>query len=238
MGMGDQAEGMEGCGSLTCCPPAGNLGLRAPGVARRGRPALPSGMPTAALRSRGLFLALLIAVLGGPATSPPVAAQSTLIVEARAGISSPRGSFRNPTPGAALKAAPATGVQFGLRRGSRTYIYIGFSQLRFDCEGEGCGGNWVATQWDAGVRAELTSGSVVPWLRAGVVAPSVENVPGARRSARGWGGEGGAGLRFALTERLSLSPGARFGVVDVGRSAGEDVAMRYLLFDLGLVVAF
>lgn len=168
----------------------------------------------------------------------PLSAQSALIVEARAGLSSPMGSFADPTPETQLGRAPATGVQFGIRRGTRTYLYIGFSQLRFDCEGGDCRGSWISTQWEAGVRTELTSGTVVPWLRAGVVTPSVENVPGGRRSARGWGGEGGGGLRFALTERLSLSPGARFGVVDVGRSEGEDIAMRYLLFDLGLVVAF
>ena len=195
-------------------------------------------MWTIALQRRGLALALLTAVFGGPAIGPPLSAQSTLIVESRAGISSPRGSFRTPTPDTELSSAPSVGLHFGLRRGTRTYVYLGFSQLRFDCEGVECDGTWVATQWEAGVRAELSSGPVVPWLRAGVVSPSVEHVPGVRRGARGWGGEGGAGARIALTERLSLSPGARFGAVNVGRSVGEDVAMRYLVVDLGLVVAF
>ena len=195
-------------------------------------------MPTTVDHTRGLLLALLTIVFGGLAMGRPLSAQSALVVEARAGISSPLGSFGEPTPEAKLGPAPATGLQFGIRRGTRTYLYFGFSQLRFDCDGGACRGSWIATQWEAGVRAELTSGTVVPWLRAGVVTPSLENVPGGPRSARGWGGEGGGGVRFALTERLSLSPGARFGVVDVGRSRGEDVAMRYLLFDLGLVVAF
>jgi hypothetical protein len=195
-------------------------------------------MWTITLLRRGLLLALLTAVVGGPATSAPLAAQSPLIVESRAGFSSPRGSFLTPSPDTELSRAPSVGLHFGLRRGTRTYLYLGFSQLRFDCEGLACEGAWVATQWEAGIRAELTAGAVVPWLRAGVVTPSVENVPGVRRAARGWGGEAGAGVRFALTERLSLSPGARFGAVDVGRPEGEDVAMRYLVFDLGLVVAF
>ena len=195
-------------------------------------------MWTIALHRRGLVLALLTAVFGGAAIGPPLSAQSTLLVESRAGISVPRGSFRAPTPEAELTSAPAVGLHFGLRRGTRTYLYLGFSQLRFDCEGLECDGTWVATQWEAGVRAELTDGPVVPWIRAGIVTPSVEHVPGVRRGARGWGGEGGAGIRIALTERLSLSPGARFGAVNVGRSEGEDVPMRYLLVDLGLVVAF
>lgn len=181
----------------------------------------------------GLLVAGLLWV-----TTTPVVAQSTLIVESRAGIATPSGSFGAPLPETELAAAPSVGLHFGLRRGERTYIYLGFSQLRFDCTGDACRGSWIATQWEAGIRAELGTGGVVPWLRAGVVTPSVERLPGVRRTARGWGGEGGAGLRIALTERLSLSPGARYGAVDVARHDNDDVAMRYLVFDLGLVVAF
>ncbi len=189
---------------------------------------------------------LLALVLGGFAVAPaPAAAQGTLVLEGRGGVSVPVGSFTNGPGGGRLAEAPVVSVQFGLLRGRRTYVTLGFAQARFDCTRDGCPTRWVSTQWDAGVRVELGGEAVVPWVRAGVVSPTVEHVPTVRpggvvagTSHRGWGGEAGVGVRVPLSERLSVSPGARFVAVDVGRGGGETLSMRYAVVDLGLVVAF
>lgn len=189
---------------------------------------------------------LLALVLGGLGLAPATAsAQGTLVLEGRGGVSVPVGSFTNGPGGGRLAEAPVAGLQFGLLRGRRTYVTVGFAQARFDCTRDGCPSRWVSTQWDAGVRVEFGGGAVVPWVRAGVVSPTVEHVPTVRpegvvagTSDRGWGGEAGLGVRVPLSERLSVSPGARFVAVNVGRGGGETLSMRYAVVDLGLVVAF
>ena len=188
------------------------------------------------------------ALLLGSATLPGVASgQASLVIESRVGVSIPSGAFSEGPGGGRLAEAPTVGIQFGLLGGRRTYVTVGFAQVRTDCSRDGCRSRWVSTQWDAGVRVELTDGAAVPWIRAGIVTPSVENVPvrlatdgplQAGTSDRGWGGEFGAGMRFPLSERLSLSPGARWVAVDVGRTGEDDLQMRYWVADVGVVVAF
>lgn len=194
-------------------------------------------------------LAILAAVLATALAAPPrpLRGQSTFVLEARGGVTVPLGSFATGPGGGRVAGAPVGGIQFGLLRGRRTYMTLGFAQARFDCTRDGCRSRWVATQWDAGVRMEFATGSLVPWVRAGVVTPTVEHVPrvvdggdnnAVGTSDRGWGGEAGAGVRIAVSERLSLSPGARFVAVDVGRGGDASLRMRYLIVDLGVVVGF
>lgn len=185
-------------------------------------------------------LALLAAV---SLFAPPLRAQSTLVVEGRAGVSVPTGSAPRAWPEPA--SGSAAGVHFALRRGARSYLYLGFSQLRTPCEGEGCGDRSTATQWEAGVRFDLRTEGVVPWLRAGAITPSIENAPlGAGPdsdvglSDRGWGGEVGGGLRFPLGERFGVSPGARLVVSRVGAGGGDPVTLRWIVFDVGLTWGF
>jgi hypothetical protein len=194
-----------------------------------------------------LIVALVAAGFLGPLLPSAAAAQPSLLVESRVGVAIPSGSFTTGPGGGRLAEAPTVGIRFGLLRGSRTYVSVGFAQVRTDCSRDGCGSRWVATQWDAGVRVELMQGATVPWLRAGIVSPTVENVlvrdepTGSLRrgtSDRGWGGELGAGIRFPITERFSLSPGARWVAVDVGRAGADDLRMRYWIVDVGVVVGF
>ena len=200
-------------------------------------------------QSPGLRLLVTCAasLAGLVGVAAPTAAQSSLIVESRVGVSIPTGSFAVGPGGGRLAEAPTLGVRFGLLQGGRTYVTLGFAQVRTDCSRDGCGSRWVSTQWEAGVLVDLARGPAIPWLRAGLVSPTVENVPirqepggalATGTSERGWGGELGAGVRFELSERLSLSPGARWVSVDVGRAAEDDLAMRYWVVDVGIVVGF
>lgn len=175
--------------------------------------------------------------------APPLRAQSTLVVEGRAGLSVPTGTAPRAWPDP--ESGTAAGVHFALRRGARTYLYLGFSQLRTPCAGERCSGRSTATQWEAGVRVDLRTEGVVPWLRAGVITPSIENAPlgegpgaGFGRSDRGWGGEVGGGLRVPLGERFGLSPGARLVASRVGAGELDPVTLRWIVFDVGLTWGF
>lgn len=174
----------------------------------------------------------------------PTAAQSTFVIEGRAGTAIPLGPAAEGV--GETQAGAAAGVHFALRRGERSYLFAGFSQLRARCDGDPCGGSRVSTQWEAGMRFDLRESGVVPWLRVGAVFPSIERVPLADPdeeprfgvSDRGWGGEVGAGLRVPVSERIGISPGARFVVSRVGRGAAEALTVKWLVVDLGLVVGF
>lgn len=187
------------------------------------------------------FVLLLVAVLACPL---PLRAQSTLVVEARGGITQPVGT--RPATWAAGEGGAAAGIRFALQRGPHSAVYLGFSQLRTPCQGEGCGGTRVNTQWEGGLRFDLRTAGVVPWLQLGGVSPSLERVPLATPGApptyglseRGWGGEVGGGLRLPIGDRLALSPGARYVVARVGDHGPEPVTVRWMVLDIGLAVGF
>lgn len=138
------------------------------------------------------------------------------------------------------------GVHFALTSGRITYL-VGFSEHRFGCPAIGCGGktNFVSTAWDLAVRLNLRREGVVPWLRLGTVAALVQadftasgepSLPA--ESDRGWGFEAGAGVLIPVATRLALNPGVRYGRVDVDFPTRGELAMRYLVVDLGLVLGF
>lgn len=198
---------------------------------------------TAAPRTATLFSGLL-ATAALALVAPPLHAQSTLVVEGRAGIALPSGE--RPDGWAAGEAGAATDVHFALRRGEHVYIYVGFSQLRTPCEGTGCRGTRTSTQWNGGVRLDLRTTGIVPWLRLGAVSPSIERIPIASEgdapawglSERGWGGEVGGGVRLPIGDRVGVSPGIRYIVARVGDHSPAPVTLRWVVADIGLVVGF
>lgn len=173
----------------------------------------------------------------------PLRAQSTLVVEGRAGVALPLGD--SPPGWGDRRAGSAAGIHFALRRGTRSYLYLGFSQLRTPCDGEGCGVTPVSTQWEGGVRIDLATDGVVPWLRLGAIAPSIEGVPPGSSSTdqpglsdRGWGGEVGAGVRLPVAERISVGPGIRVLAARLRAGASDPVTLRWMVVDVGLTVGF
>ncbi len=190
----------------------------------------------------GLALASLLALTP---VAAPVAAQAPLVVEGRAGALVPVSGFRTgPEQGGELGGGPSFGVGFALERSGGLHLTFGFSQHRIDCSDDGCGGEglYVATSWDLGARLDFGSGAVVPWVRVGATAPRVERDrpdPTADDVTElGFGGEAGAGARVAVAGRFHLSPGVRFGAANTAIPSGGTLRMRYLVFDVGLVVGF
>ena len=140
------------------------------------------------------------------------------------------------------------GVHFVLTSGHLGYV-VGFSEHRFKCLEAECGAqtDLVSTAWDLGVRLNLRTSGVVPWLRLGVVAALLEADLGTAGSAgatvreesdRGWGFEAGAGILIPLAARFGLSPGVRYGRVDLDLASKGVLRERYLVVDLGLVLGF
>jgi len=186
-----------------------------------------------------LLLALACAASpGGAQQLPP------LVVEPRVGVALPVASFRTgPDEGGEIGAAPTFGLHFVYRSSAGWGPYVGFSQHRFDCGGDGCPGDeYVATSWDFG--AQRTFGRF-GWVRASILfarlerefavggAPPVEGV-----SSLSAGIEGGAGFRIPLPMRLSLVPGARYGWLNTRFRDDGLVRMRWLAADVGLAFPF
>lgn len=128
-------------------------------------------------------------------------------------------------------------------------LYAGFSQLRFGCAEDGCrdGGELVSTLWDVGGYVRFRPGPWGPWSRLGVVFARVESelpAPGAAQegaapaSDLGVGVEIGVGWRLRVADRLGVSPGLRYALVDSRLDADTVFHMRYWVADFGVVVGF
>lgn len=157
----------------------------------------------------------------------------------------PVSGFRTgPESGGDLAPGTSIGVHLALERSGGLHFLLGFSQHRMDCSDDGCAGDgeYVSTAWDLGARLDLGSGRAVPWIRVGVTVPRVERDRpeplDADVSDLGIGAEGGVGLRVSVAGRFHLSPGVRFGAVDLGLPPGGTLRMRYVVADIGLVVGF
>ena len=173
-------------------------------------------------------------------------AQSALVLDVRGGVAAPAGSFkRGPEREGSIGAGPTFGLLFDLRRGDHLGLYVGFSQVLFDCSSDGCVGDeeFVSTSWDLGIHLRARSTTWGPWLRGGVVFTRMERDiaspegPGHEVSDLGVGGELGVGLRVRLTERFGLNPGVRFALLNTRLENGDLLRMRYWVLDFGLVMS-
>ena len=173
--------------------------------------------------------------------------RSPLSLEIRGGGGLPVASFATP-PGAGeeMGGGPSFGLLFGYRRSVHTGIYVGFSQHRFDCARVGCpaDGRLVQTGWDVGFRADLSTGAWQPRIRVGAVFSRVERDAGSggevvrHLSDLAAGFEAGVALAFPALGRYRLSPGLRYVWSNTRFPEAGLVRMRYVVADLGLIVAF
>ena len=195
----------------------------------------------------GHRLVLLLTTLCALTAPGALGAQaSPLVLELHGGAATPISSFANGgRVGEGAATATSFGVAFALAGSGRRTFYGGFSEHRFDCESAGCAGSgeYVATGFDVGLRFNLRStGSVVPWIRLGVVTSRVDVplMPGALEgtSALGVGGEAGIGLYIGVSSPLALVPGIRVTAVNTELPGGSLLRMRYVVADVALALAF
>ena len=117
---------------------------------------------------------------------------------------------------------------------------------RFDCAQAECGEavDFVSTAWDLGVRLNLRQEGIMPWVSLGATAAvfdaHVETGTGVvtEDSDLGWGYEVGAGALVPLGGRFFIDPGMRYGRSDVDFASRGTLETRYIVVDLGLVLAF
>ena len=196
----------------------------------------------------GPLLPCLFTLLGSATLPAPdlVAQQAGLVLEVGGGAAVPLGDFADGTgAGEGAEAGPSLSVAFARPGTGRSTVYVGFSQHRFGCEAAGCGadGRYVATGFDLGLRFALVTGRMaIPWIRVGAITTRVEtdHLGGADAgvSDLGFGGEIGAGVYIGRERALALNPGVRFTAVNTVLPGGGTLAMRYLVAQLAIAIAF
>ena len=198
---------------------------------------------TSVRRTPPLSLSILLSLLPAIQTAAQI---SPLQVEANAGVWLPsadlvgaRGVEGPPSVDASF------GVHFALTRGKIGYL-LGFTENRFGCRQGACDteASFVSTAWDLGLRISLRETGFIPWLRFNGTSAVVQahlGAPGAvivEESDRGWGFEAGAGLLIPLGTQFAVSPGIRYGRIDVDYPSRGKLETRYMVVDLGLVLGF
>ena len=195
-------------------------------------------LPTAAVAII-LVGSLLVPSRGGAQISP-------LRLEVRGGGWIPNADLVGATGFEGAASANASfGTHFTLRSGPISYV-VGFSEHRFGCTRTRCGEavDFVSTAWDLGIRVNLRSAGIVPWVGLGASAALVDarvgtgNTVQREDSDRGWGYEAGAGVLIPIGGQWALNPGARYGRNDVAFASRGTLETRYFIADLGLVLAF
>lgn len=190
--------------------------------------------------------AMGLAAVGGP--EAVLAQEGAFAFQIRGGQAIPLGAFKDGLRGWEGETRP--GASFGMGFTFPLYrdlgAYLGFSQHRFGCEEGVCppGRDWASTGFDVAVRAVLGRERVRPWFQGGLHTHRVETrlrESGAVRRTTSVGGAGyefGGGILVQIAERMSLSPGIRYGEGDAPFESRPDLNLRYWVVDLGLVVGF
>lgn len=207
------------------------------------RPSAGAVRPTSTLRA-AVAAACMVAGLAAPRTAE--AQLSPFLVELRGGATVPSGDFLDAGTAwdGAGGEATTLGADFTLVWAGRWAWYAGFGQDRYRCPAETCEGEdeLVATGFDLGLRVLLRRDArVVPWIGGGALSYRVERHRSDAASVvtpRAWGWEAGAGVYLVLAESLYLNPSARFRSLDTDRDGPGELAIRAVVVDLGLVVAF
>ncbi len=166
----------------------------------------------------------------------------------RGGRTLPVAAFRDNARGWEEEsgAGPSLGMGFTFPLYRFVGGYLGFSQHRFACDEDVCpkGKPWISTGFDVALRVVLGETGVRPWIQGGLHTPRIEGkVPKEGRAQRltsngGGGYEVGGGILVKVGDRMSLSPGIRYGSAGAPFSVQPTMELRYLVLDLGLVVGF
>jgi hypothetical protein len=200
------------------------------------------------LAARTWIVSGLLALALATGTWTVAAQEGPYAFQIRAGGTLPVGAFRDDARGWEEKAGSGSSLGMGFTFPLHWLLggYLGFSQHRFSCDEDVCpeGEAWISTGFDIAIRMVMGDRNVRPWAQGGFHTPRIEGRvsegEGGRniRSHGGSGYEAGGGLLVKVGERMSLSPGVRYGSVDVPFPGRPTMMLRYLVFDLGLVVGF
>jgi len=200
------------------------------------------------MRQRSGFTTVLlaVAVLGG--TAEAYCQEGPFGFQIRGGFTRPLAGFRDPAQGwegeARSGSSLAMGFTFPLFRVFGGYL--GFSEHRFGCDEAVCprGKPWVATGFDVALRSVIGRGRLRGWIQGGIHTHRMEGRlrgnpnPVTSRSDDSGGYEVGAGVLIQVGERTSLAPGVRYGLGNVPFEGRSTLGLRYMVFDIGLMLGF
>jgi len=192
----------------------------------------------------GLFL-----LAHGPGPETLSGQESRFGFQVRGGVTRPVAGFRDAGEGweGWAGAGPTLGMGFHFPLFRLFGGYLGFSQHRFACDEEVCPGgkDWASTGFDVALRVVVgKTRPLRPWVQAGLHTHRMEGRvwdEGTSRqlhSEQGGGYEAGGGLLIQMGERTSLAPGIRVGFGNVPFPDRGNLSLRFLVFDIGLVLGF
>jgi hypothetical protein len=200
------------------------------------------------MRVRSWAAAFIVASSLGAGSGQAAGQEGPFAFQIRGGVTVPLEGFRDDARGWEETAGggPSLGMGFTFPLFRFVGGYLGFSQHRFGCDEDVCqeGKEWVSTGFDFALRVVLGHQTIRPWIQGGLNTPRIEGrIPKGGRvqrltSSGGVGYEVGGGLLVKVGERMSLSPGVRYGSAEVPFHVQPTMELRYLVVDLGLVVGF
>ncbi len=173
----------------------------------------------------------VLAVAAAFAAVPAAAQESPFSLEARTGVTIPLGDLSDA--GAESDLLFAADVYYTL--GPTMSLYGGWAYHRFDCAA--CADDVTASGPRGGLKILFpTPGDATPWIRGGLTYNSAKGLADAE-SDRALGIEAGAGIDYALSPRLSITPAARYETFNADFGAAEP-SLSYLTLDIGIHLHF
>lgn len=163
--------------------------------------------------------------------APATAQDSPFSLEARTGVTIPTGDLSD------------AGAESGLLFGADVFftvdpalsIYGGWGYYRFGCDA--CADDVTASGPRLGLKALYhTPGEATPWIRAGATFNQADGLE-TDASDRAVGLEAGVGIDYELSDRVSITPAARYHTFSPGAGAAG-ASLSYLTIDLGLHLHF
>ena len=176
------------------------------------------------MSSNGRVFFSMIAAAALLTAAPAAAQHSPFSLELRSGVTFPTGDLSD----AGIEAGPLFGLDvFAVDRALSVYGGWGYHQFSDDVTASGP---------RLGLKAIFrTPGYATPWIRAGATFNEADGSGGS--SDRELGLEAGAGLDYELSDRVSLTPAARYHTFSPDFGAGSST-FSYLTLDLGVHLHF
>lgn len=177
------------------------------------------------MSSNGRVFFSLIAVAALLTAAPAAAQDSPFSVELRSGVTFPTGDLSDD----GIESGPIFGVDvlFAVDRALSVYGGWGYHQFSDDVTASGP---------RLGLKAIFhTPGYATPWVRAGATFNEADVSGGS--ADREIGLEAGAGLDYELSDRVSVTPAARYHTFSPDFGAGS-YTFSYLTLDLGVHLHF
>lgn len=164
----------------------------------------------------------LIAAAALLAAAPATAQDSPFSLELRSGVTFPTGDLSD----GGIESGPLFGIDAFFSVDRALSIYGGWGYHRFSDDVSVSGPR-------VGLKALFhTPGYATPWIRAGATFNEMDGF-GAEASDRELGLEAGAGIDYELSDRVSVTPAARYHTF-----SPEGATVSYLTVDLGVHLHF